>query len=456
MANLFDSLTTASRSLAAQRMGLDVAGQNLANVNTVGYTRRTLVLQEVPPESFNSAGRGVEVLRMQSLRDNYLEGRIRREQSTSSFGDAVVETLSSIEAGIGLPGQALDERLSAFFDAFATFADDPTSMPARDGVVQQGRLLADSFNDMSERLTAAQHDADIRLSGTVDKINALAAQVADLNARIANQGGDVENLRDQRNVAMAELAKLADVTVTENDDGTTSVTVGHGRPIVVSGHSYQMTLAPGAPSGFSAVFVAGSDVTAEIGGGTVGGLLHARDNLIPAYQTRLDQLAYDVATAVNTEHVAGFDANGAAAGNFFAAPAGPTGAAGALQVTAAILADSRLVAGSATGAPGDNGVARSIAALRDARLAAGGTTTAADAWGQYAYRVGADMAEARSTVTSRDQVILQLQRLRDQVSGVSVDEEAANLMKFQRAYEATARYFTTISDTLDILMQMVH
>jgi flagellar hook-associated protein 1 FlgK len=124
-------------------------------------------------------------------------------------------------------------------------------------------------------------------------------------------------------------------------------------------------------------------------------------------------------------------------------------------VSAAVAADSALVAGSGTGSAGDNQVARAIAALRDGRVLSGGTATPIEAWAQFVYRVGGDVASARASSETRDQVVLQLQRLRDSVSGVSLDEEAAHLMRYQRSYEANARYFTTIVDTLDTLMQMV-
>ncbi len=104
---------------------------------------------------------------------------------------------------------------------------------------------------------------------------------------------------------------------------------------------------------------------------------------------------------------------------------------------------------------GDNQTARALADLRDARVMSGGTATPAGAWSNFVYRVGSDVSAARAASSTRDQVVRQLERLRDQASGVSLDEEAANLMRFQRSYEASARYFTTIVDTLDTLMAMV-
>jgi flagellar hook-associated protein 1 FlgK len=212
---------------------------------------------------------------------------------------------------------------------------------------------------------------------------------------------------------------------------------------------------PQPPSGFASLQLGDYDITNQQTGGKIGGLLALRDGALAGYHTRLDQLAYDVATQVNALHVTGFDGTGAPGGNFFAPPAAVAGAAAALSVDAAVVADSGRVAGSGTAAVGDNQVARAIAGLRDSRVMSGGTATAAEAWAGFVYEVGSDVRSAETSSGTHDQIVRQLERLRDQQSAVSLDEEAANLMRYQRSYEASARYFTTIVDTLDTLMSMV-
>ena len=454
MSGLLDSLRSASRSLDAQRLGLDVAGQNLANVNTVGYTRRTLQLAELPPTDFYNAGRGVEVVGIYAHRDVFLDARIRREQQGEAFDAAVVDGMTSLEAAIGRPGTSLDAQLTAFFDAFANFANDVRSTAARQDVIAQGQALADGFRAVATALQTSQRDADLTLRGHVNEVNNIAAEVALLNQRIGATIGDTNALQDERGVLLSRLAELTGATVVSRSDGQLDVTIGNGRAIVMGHEAYTIDVTDGA-KGLAQLAVGDFNVTAEIAGGRLGGLLHVRDTLVPAHQVRLDQLAYDIATTVNTEHLAGFDLNGNAAGVFFTTPAAVTGAAAALAVDPALAADASLVAGSLTGASGDNQTARAIAALRDANVTAGGTATAHDSWGMFVYHVGADVAQASASAASHEQVVRQLLRLRDDASGVSVDEEAANLMRFQRAYEANARFFTTINDTLTTLMEMV-
>jgi flagellar hook-associated protein 1 FlgK len=455
MAGLFDSLSFAAGALNAQRVGLDVAGQNMANINTVGYSRRMLMLAEVPATDFFNAGRGVEIVEIRALRDLFVEAQLRGERQGAGRDAAIITHLANLEATLGVPGTALDARLTAFFDAYSTLANDPSSVAARDGVVRQGSELATAFRALNDRLDATQRSIDADLAGTVHEINRLSAQVARLTAEIIKDGPGIETLRDERAVALNRLAELADIRVLSRNDGALDVTLPSGRALTIGANAYALTVAASGSAGLLAVSLEGVDLTTELTGGRVGGLLYTRDTLVPGYRAQIDQLAYDLAAQVNTTHAGGFDANGVAAGDFFVPPGTVAGASAAFAVDAAVLADSSRVAASATGAIGDNGVARDIAALRETRFGAGGTATPAEMWGQFVFHVGSDVALARASEASRANVVRQLETLQAQTSGVSLDEEAANLMRFQRAYEANARFFTTIVDTLDTLMQMV-
>ena len=452
MAGLFENLTIASNSLLIQRMGMDVVGQNMANINTPGYTRRSLELAELPPVDSLSAGRGVTVVDIRAMRDELVEGRLRREQSDTAHDAAMSEILEAAEAAIGLPGQALDAQLTALFDAFAALADDPTSMVARDTVLRQGRELASAFADLSRNFSAIQADADRAVRVAVADVNTITAELARLNVDIAQSSYEAESIRDRQGVLLTELGKLTSIAVLQRADGGVDVSLPSGRALVIGESSYPLETTADA---VTAVRLGDVDVTADFTGGRLGGLLQVRDSIIPGYVARLDELAYDLATSVNALHATGYDLDGNAAGGFFTAPAGVAGAASSLSVDAALLADSRRVAASATGASGDNGIARSLSALRDATIANGGTRSVHAAWSQIVYAVGGDAASARAAEHSHAQIVLQLEQMRAQVSGVSYDEEAAHLMRYQRAYEANARYFTTILDTLDALMEMV-
>ena len=459
MADLFTTLGSVGRALDAQRYGLDVAGQNIANVNTPGYARRTVDLIAHAPEAPGTAGRGVDVIGVRALRDRLLETRLSHELPAQTREAAIADALRVVEASIGTPGASIDASIERFFDAFADLESMPTSASHRDAVLIQGENLASAFREMAGRLASGRHDADRQVRGTVDDVNALIGRIAALNQAIGMASSAEKSLhaRDEQFALVRQLSELVDVQVRDRQEGGVDIAIGNGRPVVVGQTVYEVTLQNTAPSGYAALRVGGIDVTSEITAGRLGGFLQVRDVNIPAYVSRLDDLAYAVANEINTLHTAGFDQTGAAAGTFFdfsTAPVGTAGAAAALIVRPALAADTRLVAAGGTTAAGDNTTARAIAALRNTPVLNGGTATLSEGWGQIVYRVARDTKSAVDERDSRAEIVRQVDAIRDAVSGVSLDEEAMNLMKFQRAYEANARFFQVIDRTLEMLLQL--
>jgi flagellar hook-associated protein 1 FlgK len=452
MPGLFTTLSVASSGLAAQEYALNVTGQNIANLNTDGYARRTVDFQEVPPGS----GGGVEAVSATAQRDALLEARVRQAYPAEQQQGAIASSLSVVETSLGTTGQSIDGQLTAFFNTFSALAQDPTSSIARDGVVQQGHLLARAFNGMARNLADARTAADAQIRSGVDQINTLAAQIAALNASIGDaNGADVETLRDQQGVALKTLSGLADITVLPRPDGSVDVSIGKGRALVEGTNTYALGIGSAGISGLATITSGGTDITAEISGGQIGGLLQVRDQMVPGYQSRLDQLAFGVAQQVNALHTAGYDANGATGQTFFTPLATATGAAAALAVDPTLAGNSALVAASSTGTAGDNQTAKAIANLRDARTMNGGTASLSDVWSQLVFRVGSDSQTAQAQQQTGQQIVDQISALRDQVSGVSLDEESANMLKFQRAYQANAKMFAAVDATLTTLMGMV-
>jgi len=460
VSDLFTMLGMAARSLDAQRYGLDVTGQNIANINTPGYTRRSVVYSEVAPLDPWSPGGGVNVQALVASRAPLVDARLRFEQPASSREQTIADQLSVIETALGQPGSSIDAALAQFYNTYGALSQNPTSTTARQQVISQGQTLSTAFNNLSTSFQSAQRDADNQLRDAIGQVNALAKQVAELNTGIASVGVDnAQTLLDQQQQALSALSKLADISVTQNSDGTVDLSIGNGSALVVGQNVYDLSAVSAGPQGFAQVMSEGSstvpnDVTSFVTGGQIGGLIQVRDTLVPQYQTQLDNLAYGVVTDVNNLTQSGFDNNGAAGVNFFGQPAGPTGAAHAMAVNAAVAANTSLVVASATTAPGNNDIARAIAALQDGPIS-GTSTSPVDAWGNLVYQVGSDAQTANQVQASHDQVIQQLQNLRSQITGVSIDEEAANLLKFQRSYEANAKFFQVTDQTLDTLMNLV-
>jgi flagellar hook-associated protein 1 FlgK len=456
MSGLIASLASATRALDAQQYGLDITGQNIANLNTDGYVRRTTTLAEVPPTNPNGAGGGVTIVGATAQRDYYLEGRILDETPPEQQQSAIADSLSVVQTSLGAAGSSLDASLTSFFDAWRTLSEDSTSSISRDGVVLQGKLLAGSFNDMARRLGDAQRSADTAIRSGVAQLNNLSQQVAKLNESIGGaNGANVESVKDQQAVLLNQMAQLTSITVLRQPDGTADVTLAKGEPLVVGANPYALNVTSAGGTGLAVIKSGGVDITSELTSGKIGGLLQVRDTLVPDYVDRLDQIAYAVVDQVNTAHAAGYDANGNTGNNFFTPLGSASGAAAAIAVDPTLAGDSTMVAASQTGTAGDNQVAKTIADLRDARVMNGNSATFGDSWSQLVYQVGNDAKTAQLNQQNRSDVLSAIQTLKDSISGVSLDEEAGEMLKFQRAYQANAQFFGVVSSTLDMLMSMV-
>jgi len=451
--SLFGMLGTASRALEAQRFGLDVVGNNLANVNTPGYNRRIADLGALPPSDRYSAGRGVEVLGVRSTRDRLYDQRLYDEAPLEQQQAALADSLGLAEVALGGAGTSIDSDLAKFFDAFAELAEAPTSTTARQQVVTEGDALARSFTSMATRLNDAARATDARVREDIANINVLTSRIASLNKSIAaSPASQTLHLRDQQTETLKALSGLVGTQVLELADGTAQVMTRNGRPLVMGADSYALQAVSLPPSGYAAVQAGGVDITAEVSDGHLAGLLQVRDGALPGYVAQLDTLAHGLATTVNALHASGFDASGTAGGNFFTPPTGVAGAAAAMAIDPALRADPSRLAAAGVATPGDNAIARQLANTRDTALAGGKTPD--QAWTSLVYAVGSDVSRAKTEQASRADIVNHIEQVRDSVSGVSIDEEAAMMMRFQRAYQANAQFFTVIDETLQTLLSL--
>jgi flagellar hook-associated protein 1 FlgK len=458
MSGLFGMLSTTARSLEAQRYGLDSAGQNIANINTPGYSRRVVDLGAVPPTSERlNAGNGVEVLGVRRLRDRFFDRRLFQENPAQHRETALAEALGVVEATLGAPEGSLNTRLNQFFDGFGALAQAPTSSSARAEVLARGQALAGEIRATDRRFQQAQLDADGRVRAAVDEVNSLANRLASLNDRIADadESGTM-TLRDEQNEVIRELSSFLDIETIDLANGAVQISYGRGKPLVIGDVAYAVTVQNEPTTGFARLHSGVTDATTAISGGRIAGLIAARDVNIPGYRAELDTLAYEVVQQVNTLHDAGYTLGGVDAPPFFQPlGAAAAGAASQIALDPTVAANANLIAaGSVAATPGDNGAARGLAALRDARVLAGNSATFTGFYTDLVYGVGQDRSIAVSEGRIRGEVIQQIDNLRDSVSGVSLDEEAASMMRFQRAYEASARFFTTINQTLDVLLNL--
>ncbi len=446
----FDGLSVALSGLTAQRRALDIAGQNVANANTDGYSRQRVLMNSVGAPavagiwSGTSFTGGVTVTGVDRLRDALLE--VRGQQAHGGLADLTTTqtVLGQVEQLFPEPSDnGLSTALSGLWSSFHDVANQPADLGTRTALLQRAATVTDWLNEASTRLASLAQAVGGQARSDVDQVNQIAAQVATLNTSITraqDAGFPVNELSDQRDVLAMKLADLVGGVASTDDSGSMRVMVG-GTPLVEGDRARQMSLT-GSGSAISLTWAAdGSPVQAT--GGELKGLVSAATSGIPAWSARLDPVAANLASSVNALHTTGFDLTGAAGGAFFT---GTTAATLRLAVTDPRKVAASAVAPGAGGASLDVGVATSIA-----RLAA--SATGADA----SYRsLVADLGQTSQTVTNRlttqQTVANGIDAARESQSGVNVDEEMASILTFQRAYEASSRVLNAVDSMLDTLI----
>lgn len=480
MAGLFGILGVAERGLAVAQQGIAVTSHNTANVETPGYTRQRQVLAAGDPiESRTGAvGTGVEQVTIERVADDLLLRQLAAEDARGAALEVEADALARIEAVWNeQAGDGIGARLAALFDGFDALASAsaPGAPVERENLRAAAHALADALAAADADLRGLQREANRAVVDALDAVNALVREIAELNREIvrAEGFGPANDLRDRRDALVRDLSRQVEVSTFEQDDGALVVMVARGLALV-DGTTARRLVAepdPGHPfgPGFARVLFddghARSDVTADLGGGALGGWLSVRDGFAADAIRELDVLAYNTAAQVNAVHAGGVGLDGSV-GDFFAMPAAVEDAAGALALAPAVAASADAIAAGFGPDAGDNRNALRLAALRGTAAPlylpgdppgppSGPSRTLLE---QVEVSVGRVGTEARSIATARSsqaRVLDALQNRRDALSGVSLDEEMIRLIRLESAYQANARMIETIDRLLDSVVRLV-
>ena len=454
MGGLNTSLLIGMQALDANQGALTATANNISNANTPGYTEEVAELGENQEtgSGANVSGGGVTLEGLQSIRNELLNLQIQQQTSLQSSANAQSSSLQQIQSYFSsASGNNVSSELAAFSSSLSQLSEDPTSSAAQQGVISSGQDLAQAFNSTANGLTSAQSYADGQVTQTVAQINSLTSQIAQLNSQLsqsdttANNGGTIE---DQRDELVQQLSALTGVSVTQTNEGET-ITTGNGTPLVMGDQSFSLQTTTGS-DGFQQVLDSnGTNITSSIQGGTLGGAIEVRDQVIPGYLSQLNDLASQFATAFNAAQAKGFDSNGNVGGNFFTVPANPADAAAGISVA---ISNPSLVAISSDGSAGSNGNVANLSAALTNTLPSG--QTPANAYANLVFQVGNDASNASTQSTAIGQNLLQLTNQQSSSSGVNIDDETSNLIRFQTAYEAGARIVSTIQQLDTVTLDM--
>jgi flagellar hook-associated protein 1 len=453
MGSSFGGINTALTSLYAQRRGLDVTGQNIANANTEGYTRQRVEMQS-QVGSLSAAmyaktdglGTGVAVSDVQRLRDEYLENRGRSEHGANSYLAAQSASYTSIEDAFAEPSDtALAAQLRDMWGGWNDVANNPQLAAPRSALIQQSATVADQLNAAQDSLARQWGQDRAQMSAYVDEVNGTARSIAQLNDSIvkANASGlTVNELEDRRDLLAMKLAELTGASAAKRDNGSMDVFI-NGANLVTGTNVREMDFVGAkrlADQGSVPVnLVWKDDVTSTIkAGGRMGAAVDTMTTLIPDLSRDLTSVTDNLINSVNAKHRDGFSVDGSTGLDFFGR--NPDG-----SVTV-LIKDPDKVAVAATSGTLGNSVADAIADIGDS---ADGPDR------EYQSMIGrlgvssqgsARRAEIQSVVTE------QIDAARESEAGVNLDEEMTNLLTYQRGYEAASRVLTTIDSMLDQLI----
>jgi len=463
MATVSTAFNIAQGALDADQAALDIVANNTANANTPGYTLEVPVWEQNDAVSFNnvSFGTGVSMTGPQSQRSRVLEQALQQQTQAQSATSARLDALNQMEAlfsGATSTGtdsstaSGIGTDLSNFFQSFASLEASPADDSLRQNVLSAAGTLASDFNGAAAQLTTQRESLDEESGSVVQQANTLLQNIAQLNLQIESQSPntDAGSLEDQRQQDLTNLSQLMGIrTVTTEDNGLTVTTMG-GALLVSEGQAFQVT--SGVSDGVTHFFDSqGNDITADLtsGGGQLGGILTARDEDIPQTATELDELAYGVATAVNTQNAAGTDLNGNAGAAIFTLSDGsPITSATDLAAQIAVgMTDPDGIAAAASGAgSSSNANAVAMAALETSGIVNG--VSATNAFSDMVTSLGSLTSEVSSENTAQQAGLTQLQNQIGSLSGVNLNDEAASLETLEQSYQAASKVFTVLAEVM--------
>ena len=480
-------LSIARTAIAAHQTAVQTVSNNIANAETEGYSRQRAELQPRYPQQFGYGwvGTGVEVNNVVRLRDTLLDANYRREAASAEGFGLRRDALSQIEGILGEPNdQALSGALDAFWSGWSDLSNNPGSLANQAVVRQRGIEVASTLNRFASRLNDLEANTRARLTTSVDEVNRLATQLADLNGQITGAevtGVQAPDLRDARDRIADQLSKIAGSRVIQQNNGTMAFLIG-GVTIVDAVNARQIEVRPGATA--SVGLVGASEGFPQLEG-ALGSLVSVLNTDIPDVRSKLDTLARGLVNGVNFLHTSGWTVAGdALGGSNWNALTPPTGSrinffdparvtALSIGISAEVTANAAVIAsGSAQNAPGDNSLALRLGALRDntgiaalqtsmgavafaSQVGLTGGATFGDSYRNTVTGVGMQLRSAEASATTYDTLAGQAETRRASVNGVSVDEELTLLLRHQQAFQAASRLVNAADEMAHAILQMV-
>jgi flagellar hook-associated protein 1 FlgK len=476
MAGLFNALNAARTSLETNQKSLEVVGNNISNVNTEGYSRQYTTLTPYPSVNFGDffIGQGVKVTDVQRDHDVFIQNQLVAKSADFGYQNAQSRPLSELERILTITDDNLASDVDNFFDSWQELSANPSDLVLRDIVIQRGELLSTNFNNTIDELNTVQENINDTLVSKVDEVNSKITEIAELNERISNieiNGQSANTARDRRESLAQDLAESVGAQSYYDSKGMMTVQLPGGLPLVQANSA--MSLSAVTTGSQLDIKLNAGGVTRTLNSNNIGGefegLLYLRDSFITDLEDDLDRLAYEITVQVNTQHSAGAGLDSVSGRNFFtdppniaAAPPTDPWLDAARGMSVAITEAEEVAASQAPPAPGppteliapgDNRNALILANL-DETFLIDGIDNFNSFYGKMTATVGLETNQNSLSLQGAEDAVVQLENLRDSLAGVSLEEEMIDLITFQRGFESSAKFLTTVDEMMDTLIQI--
>lgn len=452
MFGLTANLSMATSALEADSGALTVTNNNIANANTPGYARQLVNLSAAALAGNGvNQDNGVSFNGFTSVRDQLLQIGINQKTSVTSSLTIQSASWAQIESAFSSTGSGVGSALSTFFSGLSGLSTAPQDPATCQTAFSAASQLVDAFHQAASTLSNAGADANASLSGTVAQINQVSAQIAALNAQLASSatsgqdGGVAQNQVDHLTTQLAQLTGCQSTATTS----TPTLSTSDGSPLVIGTTAYALQVTQG-PDGTNHVLNAeGEDITGDLIGGSLGGALVMRDQSVPQLSSKLDQLASQFATAMNAAQSHGYGSNGNPGQAMFTLPTGGSSAAMGIGLA---LSDPSGIAVSSDGSAGSSGNLANLLAVQTDALPSGQSPS--NTYAGFVQSVGLSSANVTSGLNATNASLQQLQSQQSAESGVSIDEETTNLLRYQQAYSAAAQVINTVNNLFSVVLNM--
>ena len=452
MGSLLNSLVTVASAMGVTQKAIESTSNNVTNAQTPGYAKQTLSLLARPFQLDTGLVGGLQAGSLLSSRSEYLERSVWDQTSQQGRFAQESDNLSRLESIFDISqNSGIAGALDSLFNSFSQWSVNPNDTPARQAVLQRAQDLAHSFNYAASSLSTVSRDLETQISSVVDKINELGQRIQDYNNAVRDDNRKLSDpgLDAQVHQTLEELSQYVSFQAIRDNTGAYAITIGGQAPLVIGDHFYPIS------HDYSSVNSvlrdsSGADITSQVTGGQLKGALDVHNSFIPGVLTDLNTLAGTVAERVNAVLAAGVDRNGTTPTVGLFAYDTNLGAAATLAVNQ--LSPDQLAA-ALPGAPGGNGNALDLASLATSKEINNFTFT--QYYGQIGGKAGNALASAREQEHTQSLLVAQARNVREQQSGVSLDQEASYLIAFQRQYEANSELVRVLNSLMETTIGML-